>query len=64
MEGTLLKQVSLKSESKEEVKKLMLVLATSTPVTGTREEIAKSVGTGKSVETAEVGKNGKESKSE
>ena len=56
-----------KSKSKERVKKLVSVLATSTPVTGTKEEAvetAESVETAKLVDTAEVGKNGKESKGE
>ena len=61
LEEILLKQVSPESESKERVKKLVSVLATSTPVTGTREE---SVGTTKAVETAKVGNDSKESKGE
>ena len=54
LEGILLEQVS--PESEEGGKKLVLVLITSTPATGTREE---------AVETAEtIGKNGKESEGE
>ena len=49
----LLKQIS--SESEKEAKKLVLVLVTSTPVTGTRKEVAEAAG---------AGKNGKESKGE
>ena len=54
-------------------KKLVLVSATSTPVTKTREktvetaktvEIAKTVETAEAVEFAEVGKDGAESKGE
>ena len=55
--------------AKEEtgVKKLVSVLATSTPVTGTREEAveaAESIETVKAVETAKVGKDDEESKEE
>ena len=63
LKETLLKQVS--PESEKGVKKLVLVLATSTPVTETRKEAvkaAKAVGTTKAVQTAEVGKNGEENK--
>ena len=59
--------MSLESESKEEVKKLVLVLAISTLVTGTREEAveaAKPVGTVEAVETTKISNNGKESKGE
>ena len=56
---TLLEQVS--PESEERVKKLVSVFATSTPVTGTKEE---TVGTAEAIETAEVGKKGKESEGE
>ena len=54
-EGTLRHQVS------PEVKKLVSVSATSTPVTETREETTKTV---EAIETTEVGKDGKESKGE
>ena len=47
----LLQQVS--SEPKEEVKKLVLVLATSMPVIATRDKV---------VETAEASEDGKRSK--
>ena len=60
-EGTLRHQVS------PEVKKLVSVSATSTPVTETREktvETAKAVKTAEAVESAKVGKDGAESKSE
>ena len=53
-------------EEETGVKKLVSVSATSTPVTGTREEAveaAESVGTVKAVETAKVGKDNKESES-
>ena len=59
--------MSPESESEEGVKKLVSVLATSTPVTGTREEAveaAESFGTAEAVETAEVGKDGEESEGE
>ena len=48
-------------EPKGAVKKLVSVLATSTPVIETRE---KAVGTAEAVETAKAGKDGEESKSE
>ena len=58
----------MSTEKKETgVKNLVSVLATSTPVTGTREEVveaAKSIGTVETVETAEIGKDDKESKGE
>ena len=55
LEGTLLEQVSPESKSEEGVKKLVSISTTFMPVTETREE---------AVETAEVGKDGKESKGE
>ena len=55
-EGILLKQVSLESEKR--VKKLVLILATFTPVTKTRIE---AVETGKMVEFDGANKNSKES---
>ena len=67
LEGTLLEQVFSESKSKEGVKKLMSVLATSIPMTWTKEEAVeaiKSVGTAEAVETAKVGKDGKESEGE
>ena len=66
-ERILLKQVSLESESKEGVKKRVSVSVTSTLVTETRKkavEAAESVGIAEAVNTAEVGKNGKENKGE
>ena len=50
-----------------EAKKLVLVLTTSTPVTGAREETVetpKAVETAKAIETTETGKDGKKSKGE
>ena len=61
LEGTLLKQVSQESESEKRVKKLVSVLATSTPMIGTREE---AVETAEVVETAKVGKDGEKNKGE
>ena len=64
----LLQQVPL--ESKSGVKKLVSVLATSTPMTGTREEavvvakIGKDGVESKLVEAAKIGKDGAESKGE
>ena len=61
LKGTLCHQVSL------EVKKLVLVSTTSTPVTGTREKTVKTAKVGETAEageTAEVGKDGDESKGE
>ena len=59
LEGTLRHQVSPKA------KKLVLILATSTPVTKTREEaVAEAVKTAKAIESIEVGKDGAESKGE
>ena len=57
--GALFQQIS--SESKEGVKKLVLVLAISTPVTGTREEMVENT---EAIETAGAGKDGKENESE
>ena len=51
----------MSSKPKNGLKKLVSVLATSTPMTGTREE---AVDTAKFVETAEVGKDDKKSKDE
>ena len=51
----------MSSEEEIEVKKLVSVSATSTPVTETRKE---AVETAKAVKTAEVSKDGKESKGE
>ena len=56
-EGILLEQVSPKS--KEGVKKLVLVSATSTPVIGIKEE---AVETAEAIKTSEVDEEGKESK--
>ena len=61
LEGTLLKQVSLESESKERVKKLVSVSAISMPVTGTREEAVETV---EAVETAKISKDGEKSEGE
>lgn len=52
-------------KSKEGVKKLGLILATSTPVTGTRKEAVENAKVGKTaeaIETAGAGKNVEESK--
>ena len=49
------------SEEETRFKKLVSVLATSTPVTRTRN---KGVEAAKAVETVEVGKDGEESKGE
>ena len=58
-EGTLCYQLSL------EAKKLVLVLATSTPVTETREEaVTEAVEIAKTVESTKFGKDGAESKGE
>ena len=54
-------KVTLRHQVSPEVKKLVLVLATSTPVTVTREE---TIETAEAVETAEVGKDGGESEGE
>ena len=57
--------MSAKEETR--VKKLVSVLAISTPVTGTREEaveVAESIEITKTVKTAEVGKDGEDSKGE
>ena len=68
LEGALFKQVSL--ESKKKVKKLVSILATSTPMMGTTKAIveiagagktAKVVETAKAVKTTRAGKNNKES---
>ena len=64
---TLLEQVCLESESKNRVKKLVLVSATFMPLTGTRKEAveaAKPVRTAKAVEIAEVVKDDEENKGE
>ena len=54
-EGTLCHQIS------PETKKLVLVLATSMPVTEIREKVIETAETVEAVETAEGGKDGKES---
>ena len=51
----------MSAEEETGVKKLVSVLATSTPVTGTREE---AIEVAKSIEAAEIGKDDEESKSE
>ena len=63
LEEVLLKQVSPKPKKGD--KKLVSVLATSTPLTETREEAVETVETGKTaevVETTGAGKDGKQSK--
>ena len=50
---TLLKEVSPKF--KKRAKKLVLVLTTSTPVTGNREEIGEALGAGKNDEESKDG---------
>lgn len=54
----MLQQVPLKPEKR--VKKLVLVLVTSTLVIATREETVNTIDTIEAIEIARVGKDGKE----